>query len=156
VATRPDVQPKPAIRRWYAAAAALILGIFLGYVGSSGIEPDRGGGEAGAAAYPALVPVHIALSSPGAQRLRAVRLSYEGSRSDLKSVAVAGSFNGWDPQDAQMVHEDGAWTILLLLPPGDHEYMFVEDGESWVTDPHAPGKRQDGFGGENGLLAVRS
>jgi len=138
------------------AAATLVLGLFLGYMGSSGsrVGPERT--DSVEAAYPAILPVQVALDGSGVGYHRAVRLTYAGGRTDLKSVAVAGSFNGWDPTAAPMTLEQGIWTILLLLPPGDHEYMFVEDGDSWVTDPRAPATRQDGFGGANGLLAVRS
>jgi hypothetical protein len=144
------------LRAWYAAAAALILGIFLGYLGSSGLAPGTEKIAAAEAAYPALVPVQVVLDGPNAEYRQAVRLTYSGSRADLESVAVAGSFNGWDPAATPMALEEGVWTIMLVLPPGDHEYMFVEDGKEWVTDPQAPDTRQDGFGGANGLLAVRS
>jgi hypothetical protein len=132
-------------RHWYLAAATLVLGLFLGYAATF---LDATTTEA---AYPAIHPVQLA-SGPAS----AVRLSYAGSRPDLETVSVAGSFNGWDPTTAPMVRENGNWTILLVLPPGSHEYMFVENGDNWVTDPQAPGTRQDGFGGANGLLEVRS
>jgi hypothetical protein len=34
--------------------------------------------------------------------------------------------------------------------------MVIEDGEHWLTDPSAPETRDDGFGGINGLLELRS
>ncbi len=132
-------------RQWYLAAAALALGLFLGYAAKLQDGPTV------EAAYPALLPVQLATGPANA-----VRLTYTGSRPDLETVSVAGSFNGWDPTAAPMVREDGEWTILLVLPPGSHEYMFVEDGVDWVTDPQAPGTRKDGFGGANGLLDIRS
>lgn len=138
-------RPMPSYRTWYPAAAALILGIFLGYAATFL------GGPTTEVAYPAIHPVQLA-NGPA----NAVRLTYIGSRPDLKSVSVAGSFNGWNPTAAPMVREDGTWTILLVLPPGSHEYMFVEDGVDWITDPRAPSTRQDGFGGANGLLEIRS
>jgi len=153
---RSDNKPPRSLRPWYAAAAALIMGIFLGYLGSSGIGPAVEELDVAQTAYPALVPIQLSHSDSGAESRTAVRLAYAGSRPDLKSVTVAGSFNGWDPTGAPMVLEEGVWTILLVLPPGHHEYMFVEDGDAWVTDPRAPGTRQDGFGGSNGLLAIRS
>jgi hypothetical protein len=153
----PQEEKQPlSLRPWYAAAAALIMGLFLGYLGGAGSAPAVEGIETAQTAYPALVPVQVAHGGSGAESRTAVRLTYAGSRPDLNSVAVAGSFNGWDPTGAPMVLEEGVWTILLVLPPGHHEYMFVEDGDAWVTDPRAPGTRQDGFGGSNGLLAIRS
>jgi len=155
-ARRSGRKQPPSLRPWYAAAAALTIGILLGYAGGSGLAPAVSRIDTAQSAYPALVPIQLARHGSGAELRTAVRLTYAGSRPDLKSVAVAGSFNGWDPTMAPMVSENGIWTILLVLPPGDYEYMFVEDGVSWVTDPRAPGTRQDGFGGANGLLAIRS
>ena len=42
--------------------------------------------------------------------------------------------------------------LNLVLPPDSYEYMFVEDGERWVTDPLAPQTRDDGFGRMNAVL----
>jgi hypothetical protein len=46
------------------------------------------------------------------------------------------------------------WTAQLVLPPGTYEYMFVENGENWVTDPLALQTRDDGFGRKNAVLDV--
>jgi hypothetical protein len=145
-----------SLKSWYAAAAALILGVFLGFIGSNGLAPEMAQGDAGSSEYPAYLPIRLTSADHGAAQHTAVRLTYSGSRPDLDSVSVAGSFNGWNPTATPMTLENGAWTILLVLPPGSHEYMFVENGTEWVTDPRAPGTRQDGFGGVNGLLAIRS
>ena len=57
---------------------------------------------------------------------------------------------------SQMTRNGDVWTILLVLPAGTYEYMVIEDGERWITDPSAPRTRDDGFGGTNGLLELRS
>ena len=59
-----------------------------------------------------------------------------------KSVAIAGSFNQWNP------HQD-----MLSDPPGRHEYLFVVNDEMWLPDPFAP-SISDGMGGENSLLIM--
>ena len=51
-----------------------------------------------------------------------------------------------------MVRRGGVWVVPLLLPPETYEYMFVEDGQRWVTDPLAVQTRDDGFGTENAVL----
>ena len=50
---------------------------------------------------------------------------------------------------------DGVWRAAVVLPVGQHEYMFVVDGEQWVTDPLAGRFVDDGFGRQNSLLIVR-
>jgi hypothetical protein len=72
-----------------------------------------------------------------------------------RTVAVAGDFNGWDPQGTSLVDQDGRGTFAgsVRLSPGAHEYMFVVDGQ-WVTDPAASERRPDGFGRTNAVLRL--
>ncbi len=72
-----------------------------------------------------------------------------------RTVAVSGDFNQWTA-DAAMDDPDGdgVWTLRVPLEPGVHEYMFVVDGERWVTDPLAERYADDGFGNRNAVLAV--
>lgn len=70
-------------------------------------------------------------------------------------VTIAGDFNAWDPQGTQLVQQDAAGTFAgtVRLPPGEHEYMFVVDGE-WITDPAATEHRPDGFGRTNAIIRL--
>ena len=72
-----------------------------------------------------------------------------------RSVAVAGDFNGWQPQETPLQRtEDGAWTVTLQVKPGRYHYMFVIDGQEWITDPFAGEYSSDGFGAKNAVLDV--
>lgn len=70
------------------------------------------------------------------------------------SVAVAGDFSNWDPipLEKREVNGEQVWTGLVSLTRGEHRYMFVKDGEKWVTDPLAPVQREDGFGNKNAVI----
>jgi hypothetical protein len=72
------------------------------------------------------------------------------------SVSIAGDFNAWDASRVSLRDPDGdgVWTGLVSLTPGEHEYMFVVDGEKWVTDPRAERYADDGFGMRNALIAI--
>lgn len=72
------------------------------------------------------------------------------------SVAVAGDFNNWDPHRNMLQDPDGdgVWTGLFPLTPGVHKYMFVVDGNRWVTDPRAESYVDDGFGGRDALISI--
>jgi hypothetical protein len=72
-----------------------------------------------------------------------------------RQVAVAGDFNGWNPEGTVLVNQDGQGNFVgtVRLPPGAHEYMFVVDGK-WVTDPAASELRPDGFGRTNAVLRL--
>lgn len=55
------------------------------------------------------------------------------------AVAVAGSFNGWDPAATPIARDsDGHWGVLVDLPPESHEYKFVVDG-AWCCEPGCEG-----------------
>ena len=53
----------------------------------------------------------------------------------VTSVAVPGSFNGWDPTnaEAQMFElPDGRWVVGLDLAEGDYEYKYHFNGTTWA------------------------
>lgn len=70
-------------------------------------------------------------------------------------VSLVGSFNQWNLEASPLrrISSDGLWEVVVSLPPGRYQYMFVIDGK-WVTPPHAPLYLRDGFGRQNGLLIV--
>jgi hypothetical protein len=75
---------------------------------------------------------------------------------ESSSVVLAGDFNGWS-LDADVLRraEDGWWELVLRLPPGIHQYMYVIDGV-WTTPPEAESTVDDGFGNKNGLIEIRA
>ena len=86
--------------------------------------------------------------------------NFVGHFPGARSVEVVGSFNDWS---RGMLHlsdqnHDGIWRAEAVLPAGQHEYMFVVDGERWVPDPLAGRYVDDGFGAgqQNSLLIVRA
>lgn len=74
-----------------------------------------------------------------------------------RSVEVVGSFNDWRPGATVLrdADHDGVWRAALVLPSGQHQYMFIVDGERWVTDPLAGRYVDDGYGRQNAVLIVR-
>jgi dienelactone hydrolase len=61
------------------------------------------------------------------------------------TVALAGSFNGWDSQHVLCGKEAARWVCRVDLPPGRHLYQFVVDDE-WITDPDNPVIEDSGNG----------
>ncbi|MFQ6672138.1 MAG: glycoside hydrolase family 13 [Candidatus Tectimicrobiota bacterium] len=114
---------------------------------------------AAAIAFLLAFPVARLLSDRGGQgvdRSRAVDVQFVFHAPGARSVAVAGDFNGWLPDAFPLSDEDGdgIWTGLFPVREGIHKYMFIVDGERWLTDPFAPAYVDDGFGGKNALLEV--
>ena len=87
-----------------------------------------------------------------------VQFSLKISDGEAHTVAIAGDFNGWNPQ-ANILEDlegDGIWTGTLKLEPGRYEYMFVLDGEKWFPDPNALRYVKDGFGNRNAILEINN
>ena len=67
------------------------------------------------------------------QFARSCSVVVERSGTGASTVAIAGSFNGWEP--ASMTSDAGTWSIDLgELGPGVYPYKFVLDGE-WEDPP---------------------
>ena len=85
--------------------------------------------------------------------------SFVGHFPGARSVEVVGSFNDWSRGTLHLNDDngDGIWHAKAVLPAGQHEYMFVVDGERWVSDPLAGRYVDDGFGAgqQNSVLIVR-
>jgi len=134
--------------RWptpLALVAVFLLGIGVGQW-SSPADPVQSPGAPAVLAEATLpvgegddaVPVRLVLFAP-----------------DAEEVAVAGSFNGWDAGDVRLERtDDGLFHAVIHLPHGRHEYMFVLDGQRWVTDPTAAVAVDDGFGNRNAVLEI--
>jgi Glycogen recognition site of AMP-activated protein kinase len=129
--TAPSVPPWGAVALATAAALVMLV-IRSASVGSPGMTSPLA-----AAAGPESVYVRFVLFAPGAQH-----------------VALAGTFNGWNPQATPLSPASaGAWTVTVALPVGQHQYAFVVDGTRWVADPVAPSV-DDGFGRRNSVVTV--
>ena len=87
-----------------------------------------------------------------------VQFSLKINDNKAHTVAIAGDFNGWNPQTNVLEDPegDGIWTGTLNLEPGRYEYMFVLDGEKWFPDPNALRYVKDGFGNKNAILEINN
>ena len=94
-------------------------------------------------------PNEIAMTTP-----EFITVSFRVQLQGAQKVALAGGFNKWQP--VHMVKSDGkgVWDLEVKLKPGQYEYMFVVDGENWVSDPQANLYQDDGFGGKNSVIVV--
>jgi hypothetical protein len=76
---------------------------------------------------------------------------------EARSVSVIGTFNRWNPNGYEMQwdNERKAWSLVVWLPEGRHEYSFLVDGSRVLPDPEAVLKQDDGFGHQNSILMLR-
>ena len=71
------------------------------------------------------------------------------------AVALAGSFNDWDPAAAPMADPDGSgcYRCTVSLNSGTYEYKFVVDDE-WILDEENSNFAANDFGTLNSVLVV--
>ncbi|MBI4325579.1 MAG: isoamylase early set domain-containing protein [Chloroflexi bacterium] len=82
------------------------------------------------------------------------RIHCEFASPTAESVAIAGSFNDWQPNVTPMIAlGQGRWAKDLALPPGDYEYCLVVDGQ-WMPDLQAAETVPNPFGGVNSVRKV--
>ena len=70
------------------------------------------------------------------------------------SVKLAADFTGWEKFPVDMTKsEEGVWHAVIPLPPGDHSYRFIVDGQ-WCDDPHPAFCVANPFGTFNAVVKV--
>jgi hypothetical protein len=141
-----SVRIRPVWVAALAAAAALVLWL----------APRRAAPPAAApAAAPAAPVIPAAVPLAAAATPDTVFVHFELAAPQARTVAVAGSFNGWKVGALEMSRgSDGIWSVTVPLPVGEHHYEFVVDGTRWVPDPTAHVQVDDGFGGRNSVIVV--
>ena len=84
------------------------------------------------------------------------RFAFDPMGRTLRSVHVAGTFNGWSPTGWPLTLNAATrtWETDQTVATGSHQYKFVLDGSEWVRDPANAMTAPDGFGGQNSLLTV--
>ncbi len=101
------------------------------------------------------IPAQTAQTQPGAAQPARKSIDFVLQSPQAQSVAVAGTFNGWNPKRTPMRKDgNGEWKATLSLPPGRYEYRFVLDGTQWVSDEHAKESVANAFGGTNSVIVV--
>ncbi len=85
-----------------------------------------------------------------------ITFRYQPVIGGVSSVAVAGSFNGWNASDHPLTDadKDGVYEATFDMPAGRIEYKFVVNGDQWMADENAAETSSDGFGGQNAVLTV--
>lgn len=97
---------------------------------------------------------NIAPGNMPAGQLAPQPVHFEYRNGKARKVCLAGTFNNWRPENAEMVSQGaGKWAKDLALPPGSYEYRLVVDGE-WLRDPQAARQVPNPYGGENSIKVV--
>lgn len=52
-----------------------------------------------------------------------------------ETIALAGTFNNYDPKANLFVKKDGEWICTLNIPSGKYAYKLYVDNTCWIQDP---------------------
>lgn len=110
----------------------------------------------GAAALAALAACALFAVGLAARNSGTVEVRFVLDAPDAKTVFLAGDFSSWDPKGMELRKTpSGVWERKIRLRRGQaYSYNFVIDGSTWVVDPAAPERVDDGFGGESALIRL--
>ena len=147
------------LRPVYAMAAVLLIAAIA-------VFPYLQGGDALDSANNQMVTTNINNMNTGAAGQQQATYQQASAQSDevwtrfiyidkdAESVAVAGDFSNWEPVELtrKTLNGEQVWTGLVPMQKGEHRYMFVKNGDNWVTDPLATNYQNDGFGNKNAVL----
>jgi chromosome partitioning protein len=71
-----------------------------------------------------------------------------------REVRVTGAFTAWSHEGVPLEREEnGTWSAIIDVGPGQHEYRFIIDGV-WVKDPNNEEYIMNEFGQENSVVVV--
>lgn len=108
---------------------------------------------------PALSPAHSSatpsISQPFGVQVRGKTLHFCLPVSIGQSVAVAGEFNGWNPERTRLRvnRQTGVLEAAAEAPAGSWQYRLVVDGR-WMPDPFNPVVAPNPYGGSNSVVIV--
>jgi hypothetical protein len=87
-------------------------------------------------------------------------INFEDRRKEIKSVSLAGDFNGWKPNQPGFILKQEGQLYKLVLPknigkPGEiHQFKFVLNNKYWVEPPANASNKFKGADG-NVNLTIR-
>ena len=84
------------------------------------------------------------------------RVTFAVEAESRSEVAVAGTFNDWQPLPLACKGGDptAKFTKMIYLPTGRYEYKFLIDG-NWSIDPNCPSWSPNEYGSLNSVVEVR-
>lgn len=84
-------------------------------------------------------------------------VTFQFSRPDVSSAAIAGEFNNWQPEAMKFDKKDSAFKIKLRLPKDEHfEFKYLLNDEEWENDYAADSYKPNSMGSENSVISTFS
>lgn len=85
-----------------------------------------------------------------------VEVTFSYSHPSAKNVLLAGDFTNWQSGAKTMKKEGDTFVYRKVVSAKSVlTYKFIING-NWMTDKNAPATTDDGFGGKNGVVDVKT
>ena len=73
----------------------------------------------------------------------------------VTDLHLAGDFNEWNPTaHALTLNADGAWSVSVVLEPGEYQYRYLANDGVWHNDWQADAYRPNEHGTDNSVVRV--
>lgn len=117
--------------------------------------PQRSAEPVTPALSPATSSAAPSISQPFGVQVRGKTMHFCLPVSIGQSVAVAGEFNGWNPERTplRVNRQTGVLEAAAEAPAGSWQYRLVVDGR-WMPDPFNPVVAPNPYGGSNSVVIV--
>ena len=150
-------QPPPRVRAFGVRALAIAASVaFCAGAALAWGLASMGNRTIVEARTPAPSAATSPVDAPAIRSVAPVPVRFVYVSAAARDVQLVGEFDGWGEQQIKLRRgaDPGVFIVTVALPPEEHEYMFVIDGERWVPDPLAERTRDDGFGQRNSVITI--
>lgn len=84
-----------------------------------------------------------------------VEVTFEFSREDLKSVALAGDFNDWQPVNMKLNKKEKSFRTKIRLPKGEEfKFKYLLNEDEWENDYQADKYIANSLGTEDSIVST--
>lgn len=79
--------------------------------------------------------------------------SFNPKDKKYKKVQIKGEMNAWNPNNTNLIFENGIWKTEFKIQPGKYQYLIVANGKE-MLDPANPEITSNGMGGFNSVMTI--
>lgn len=84
-----------------------------------------------------------------------VEVTFEFSREDLKSVALAGEFNDWQPVSMKLNKKENSFRTKIRLPKdSEFKFKYLLNEAEWENDYQADKYMPNSLGSEDSIVST--
>ena len=80
-------------------------------------------------------------------------VTFEYATDSAEAVLLVSEANDWQPVEMKKRKKDGIYYAKMRLDKGgQYQYLYLVDGQNWITDSSADAYVPNEYGGQNGVV----